>query len=421
MIQRICLVLEALSIVICLHHLYGEKFRFDIETTSLLAIDMIMMQTIDYYKLPSVLSVLIYPIIALYCGKKFGRNVKKILINIAICVIIVGGIQFLLMSGYFWLFKINIFGNLGLLVINAIAFLIVIFLLPINKLSKVAVYLQSKSYLIVLSLVCILITIAICVIIYKKNNTLEMYLYALTFSIIILICTLTVQLGKSRLKEKEVEMELKTHQLYSDSFQSLIDNIRIRQHEFNNHINTINSMHYMCSTYEQLINMQKEYCEIIIKENRFNKLLNVGNSLVISFLYGRFVEIEKLGIDVTYVVSIENLNIGIPVYKIVEILGNLINNAVEALLSSEEHKALHVEIIEIEGKFLLEVRNKSKFIYLSEIEQFFKKGFSKKGDGRGIGLYNVKAICNEYLLNILCENKNIDDENWLSFVLKNRT
>ena len=29
-ITNVCLLLEALSIVICLHHLYGEKFRLDL-------------------------------------------------------------------------------------------------------------------------------------------------------------------------------------------------------------------------------------------------------------------------------------------------------------------------------------------------------------------------------------------------------
>ena len=70
-ITNVCLLLEALSIVICLHHLYGEKFRLDIATVCLLAVDMIMMQTIDYFGWSSVWSVLIYPVLAVYCLKKF--------------------------------------------------------------------------------------------------------------------------------------------------------------------------------------------------------------------------------------------------------------------------------------------------------------------------------------------------------------
>lgn len=97
-VTNVCLLLEALSIVICLHHLYGEKFRLDIATVSLLAIDMILMQAIDYLGLPGMVSILIYPVIAIYCGIEFGFKLKPIIINIVLCVIIVGGMQLLIFS-----------------------------------------------------------------------------------------------------------------------------------------------------------------------------------------------------------------------------------------------------------------------------------------------------------------------------------
>ena len=81
MVDRICVVLEALSVVICLHHLYGKKFRFDIVTVSFLTIEMITMQAIDYFGWPSELSMLFYPIIAVYCVIEFGFDLKKLVIN----------------------------------------------------------------------------------------------------------------------------------------------------------------------------------------------------------------------------------------------------------------------------------------------------------------------------------------------------
>ena len=86
-ITNVCLLLEALSIVICLHHLYGEKFRLDIATVCLLAVDMIMMQTIDYFGWSSVWSVLIYPVLAVYCLKKFKCKFMLLLINIVLCMV----------------------------------------------------------------------------------------------------------------------------------------------------------------------------------------------------------------------------------------------------------------------------------------------------------------------------------------------
>ena len=222
------------------------------------------------------------------------------------------------------------------------------------------------------------------------------------------------------MKSKEIETELKTHRIYEDSFHNLIDNIRLRQHEFDNHINAINNLHYMCDTYEELVSKQGKYCEVVIKENHFNKLLKAGNPLVIGFLYGKFVEADKLGIEVDYVINIEDLDVGIPTYKLVEILGNLIKNAIEAIEKLEKVKVLYVEMIEVDGEFKIEIRNKSEFMPQNKMEMFFKKGYSQKGEGRGFGLYNVKTICANYSLNIICQNKDINGENWLSFTIDNK-
>ena len=59
-LTNVCLLLEALSVVICLHHLYGKKFRLDIATVGLLALNMILMQSIEYLELSYTLSILSY-------------------------------------------------------------------------------------------------------------------------------------------------------------------------------------------------------------------------------------------------------------------------------------------------------------------------------------------------------------------------
>ena len=125
-------------------------------------------------------------------------------------------------------------------------------------------------------------------------------------------------------------------------------------------------------------------------------------------------EFEKEGIDISYQVNIKELEIDIPIHKIVEILGDLMNNAVEALLADKERNKLHVAVIESDW-FWIEVRNESSYIEYKELGLFFDKNYSKKGENRGLGLYNVKQICEEYGLEISCKNMDIDGENWLSF------
>lgn len=415
MVTNICLLLEALSIIYCLHCLYGEKFKLDIATTSFLAIDMIIMTIINYYELSKVYTMIIYPIIVIYCGVRFGFKLKEMITNVVICIIINGGIQILVMASLHYVLEINIFSNIHLLFINGIAFGIVFFILPRFQLGKIINYLLNKEKILISSLIICFILIVFWLLSYKGFKLFELHQTILLFVSLIFALIMSGQLSKYKVKAKEVETELKMHKLYADSLQGLIENIRLRQHEFDNHINTLYSQHFLCTTYDELVRSQKEYCELVIKENRFNKLLTIGNSVIISFLYIKFIEADKRGIDVKYKISIDGQNADIPDYKIIEILGNLIKNAIEALETEETLNKLFVLLIEEDDFLEIEVRNESAVINLEEIAAFFHKGYSKKGEGRGLGLYNVKCICEEYMLDVLFENKEIEGQNWLSF------
>lgn len=424
MIERIQLLLEALSVIVCLHHLYGKKFRLDIRTTVFLTIDMIVMTTINYYELSRVYTLVLYPIIIVYCGIQFGFKWREIIVNNILYMIIIGGIQLLVVLIYGWIFNLFSFDLLTikyfeLLIINGGILLIVFIVIPKFKIHRLSIYLQDKERILFISLGFCLLLITTSFINYKIVDAMKIYQNSILFVGISLFCILAGQLGKSKIKSKQIETELKMHKLFADSFQGLIEDIRLRQHEFDNHISAIYSLHYTCNSYEELVKAQNEYSHAVIKENRYNKLLKAGSPLLIGFLYGKFVEIERLGIIISYQISVDDLNIDIPIYKLVEILGNLMKNAVEAMQNSESCRDLYISVIEIEGALEIEVRNRSNFIEYAEIEAFFRKGISRKGRYRGLGLYNVKTICNEYSLIILCENKKINGENWLSFTIRN--
>lgn len=127
MVTNICLLLEAFSFVICLHHLYGEKFQLDIKTTSFLAINMIIMTAINYYKLPRVYTMIIYPIIGVYCSYRFRSKLKVILINMVLCVILIGGMQMLAALPFWFICNKQLFGNYELLIMNCLVYLLRLF------------------------------------------------------------------------------------------------------------------------------------------------------------------------------------------------------------------------------------------------------------------------------------------------------
>ncbi len=347
-ITNVCLLLEALSIVICLHHLYGEKFRLDIATVSFLSIDMIIMTAINYFGLPKMylVTMVVYPIIALYCGIRFGFKLKLIVSNVVLCVILVGGIQMLGMLSVYYFGRVQNFSDINLLLVNCMTFFIAVIILPIINVKRLSKFSQDNGKIVIAVLGVCLAWVLFLVISYKNLEALELRQAIMLFVSIILVFVLAGQLNKYKIRAKEIETELKMHELYSESFKRLIENIQLKQHEFDNHINAIYSLHYSCQTLEELVELQKSYCRNITEENRFSKLLTSDNAVVSGFLYSKFEEIDRMGIKIDYRLILKGKNTGVPVYKTVEILGNLINNAVEELKGDNEKKKLYVEVVE---------------------------------------------------------------------------
>ena len=411
-------LLEILSMMICLSYLYGKRFKLDFPTVIVISLDVILMQAILYFGLPRMVSALIYPIIMIYCGFEYGFKIKEIIVNNILYMIILAGLQYTFIVLYLFISKEKVINQEGAIIVNIVILLLFVIVLRKCHLEKISLYFKSKERLLIISILLCIAIILFCMFNLKKENGMYLVTYAFLVASVILIILLASNLGKYKVKAVKAEAELKVHQIYADSFNTLIDNIRLRQHEFDNHINSIYSQHYIYKTYDELVKVQKEYCEVLEKDNRYNKLLTSGNSVLIGFLYGKFMEIEKQGINIAYQVNVQKLICGVPIYKIIEILGDLINNAVDALKAAKGQDQLFVSVIETADQIELEVRNESAFIRYEEIRSFFTKGYSKKGKNRGLGLYNVKQICEEYHLDIMCENKNIDGNNWLSFMIK---
>lgn len=416
MIDVLSFLFEILSIVFCLHYLYGEKVHWDKKTIGLIVIDLLLLVFVKQYISDNRWSTLMYPIIMCYCGLKFGFQAKTILINNILYMVILSGIQATMTIIVGIVAAVINEKHYLMLLTNILSFGTVSLILRKCKLKKLSDILQNKEHLIISSLIVAIGCIIIFLSNYKGSSGFD-YLYYLVLLICIMLVSWTAwDIGNHKGKVREAEAELRLHKLYEASFRNLIEDICARQHEFDNHMNAIYNQRLLYDTYEELVTAQGEYCEAVIQENKYNKLLSKGNPVILGFLYGKFVDAEKQGIHITYKVSIENAESVVPIYKMIELLGNLIKNAVEALLRSGLTK-LHVLMIEEAELIRIEIGNEVDEFDYAEISQLFKKGYSTKGAGRGYGLYNVKKICEEYQIEMECSNPKDETENWLYFKL----
>lgn len=413
MIIRISTVLEALSTTILLHSLYGKKYSLDIKTILFLAIDFTIFQGINEGYFPKSISIIIYFIIAGYCMLEFKSSVKEMIINYILYIVLLGSMQ---VMGLFIVYILipNTESKVQILGMNICALLVTVILSRALKLHRLSYFFQKKDVIVKAILVICVVGIIgiICYTKYQRGIYYDEFI--LVCILIIILCILTASWESYKIKVHEKEAELKMYQLYENSYESLLTEIRMRQHEFNNHISAIFSQHLTCDTYEELVKKQREYCGQVMSENRYEKLLVSGNTIFTGFLYGKFVEAENRGIDVSYRIDSTNLNISMPDYKVIELVGNLFNNAMEAL-EKEERKKMHLEIKTGPDETEIEVRNIGEKIQEEQISKLFLKGYSEKGKNRGLGLYNIKKLSKEYGFKIICENQEIGNENWITF------
>lgn len=412
-ISLLYVVFEAIAVLLLLHTLYGKKICWNIYSIAFVVIDYILMLATKLFGVNQNLSVMIYPLLAIYCFVQFKSKIQEIIVNIVLAVIMPLGIQLIPLLVFGILGELLIgYENVAIVISNLIILIIAIVLYKKVDLHTISLTFQRNSKLIGLILLLESTLVFLLIFQYKNAYGKVPIKYTVISGIMVLIIILCIHGLLYRIKYQEKQAELEAYKTYSAAFSDLITQIRARQHEFDNHISALCNLHYICKDYDELVQEQSKYAKDVISNNRFHKLLVSGNPVIAGFLYGKLSSIQEQGIEVTYTFHISEFTSKIPVYLVVELIGNLLKNAVEAVKTQQVEKQIHLSCTENENEFCLGVRNRSEKIPLDEMGRFFEKGYSSKGSGRGLGLYNVKEICEKYGVDIVCDNTEIDDKNW---------
>lgn len=153
----------------------------------------------------------------------------------------------------------------------------------------------------------------------------------------LLFCSFTVlfllaleQWKKAAELGDEKDRRMRLQQMCQESYEQLLLEVRNRQHEFQNHLTALQGMCYFCQSIEELTQVQSRYCDRILSENKYNKLLyGSSNPMIGGFLYSKFSKAEEKGVVTRYEISLSKN--GVDAFDLIEILGVLYDNAVEAV------------------------------------------------------------------------------------------
>ncbi len=176
----------------------------------------------------------------------------------------------------------------------------------------------------------------------------------------------------------------------------LVDSMRANNHDFTNKLHVILGLIQM-----EMYDEATSYIEniSIVQRSTISRIMNAVNEpAVAALLIGKTARASELNIKFVlregccYSSTAMNL----PSETLVTIIGNLIDNAFEAMNENDDdydvQKELLFGIYSRPGAVLITADDTGAGIAEQDLERIFENGYSTKGDGRGTGLYQVKTM-----------------------------
>ncbi len=166
--------------------------------------------------------------------------------------------------------------------------------------------------------------------------------------------------------------------------------LRAQTHEFMNKMHVIMGLIEM-KAYDELKKFTKE-----VAYNRQSEVSYVVTRLrditLAGFILGKISRSRELDIDFTLSEESELRNdLEVPsVHDLVLIVGNIIENAFDALQNHDGERIVNLSILDFDKEIVITVEDSGPGMSEDSKKNVYTRGYSSKGEGRGFGLYLVK-------------------------------
>lgn len=190
--------------------------------------------------------------------------------------------------------------------------------------------------------------------------------------------------------------ELKVKKEYAEAYSKMLDLVRSRQHKFMNQIDAIYSLFEVYDNYDDLVREQARELKNLQHYMMPNRILVLERPLIIGHVYQKTCEAMDRGIDLQLHLTCGLQDLEIPDVMLIEVIGNVLDNAMEEVLLRKKDETVYLSIFKKETHICIHVSNEHEKIPYSVYKEFFVDGYSSKGSDRGIGLSYVKKIVKRY-------------------------
>ena len=253
-----------------------------------------------------------------------------------------------------------------------------------------------KQYFPLIALVLspiLLLAILNCTLFLSRAGSIsELYLNVFTTFISLAVVVLA-GLSAAAIKRigKVVEVECTARQTAEmlSRMEELIYSIRKQRHDFNHHLQAVYGFLEVGSFREARDYIRNTFSAI----TTHGELIKTDNHEISAMLYTKIGLAEAKNINLEVLINCSLKDLSLKSGEANSILGNLIDNAMEAVENTPgEKRLINVEITKPSNEFVFTVVNRVVPIEQEIIDIIFKPNFSTKKDRQGMGLAIVKEL-----------------------------
>lgn len=398
------IVFELLSNIIIISGLYEKQEKVPI----IWAILYLFIATTYILFVPAEWVNGSYLLALLYVKIGYQSSWKEGLVTVILSLVLGGFMELLCLFPFLFMFDgrwtdsvLKLFAALA----SVVLCIVLVKKLPILYLKK---WCKKKEIWYIAVVIFSLVLIMTKIIDYNMTLELELADYIYIVVGLLIVWVLSFRLMKYRYEEK-------LRKKYFAAFESVIDQIRSRHHKFQNHLDAVYSLHNLYDEYEVLVNEQRKYLQKLTDYEMPTEVMVLQNPILIAHVYEKLTEAQELGLRIRMKLKCSMEKCGVDDIHMVEILGTLLDNAIQDMKQTGQREFLVFEV-EKEDGIIIRVANPHEEMKNAQIRQMFERGYSTKGKDRGIGLYHVKQLVRKYKLQLLVENRIIEQHNYICFL-----
>jgi len=181
---------------------------------------------------------------------------------------------------------------------------------------------------------------------------------------------------------------------HADMLEDSLDNLtylntemRKQRHDFMNHLQVVYSLLELNEPKEAMDYIERVHTDL----NKVGKILKTAHPAINALIAAKSIDAEEAGVAFTVNVSSDLNFLPIQPYEICRALGNLVDNAFDALIG-QSGGLIRLAFEETAANYRISVSNNGPAIDQTVLDRIFTAGYSTKGTERGMGLSIVSEI-----------------------------